>query len=551
MPTGIGTAIAIGVVGAVGGVVAGNAMHDQANAIRDAASTQSSEYERAQQLLQKNKDQAITDVEASALKAKGLISDGTEALITKLNQTQEGAIKTLQSYQQLQSQGLDYTESQVIKSLTEGGVLERNALTGATLQAIQTLTGSSPKSFAYATGNNPQALQAINDGSSQPISQVVSDTGTSSPMIAQEDKQNLVKTMAERDSAAAKYLQTGDPADKALADQKQATFDQQSSSFGNALQGLQANGMNPDQALVQFGQLAKEEVNAFSEASQKGLDPYTELGSRSALQTQYLSGVLTPSEKAQYESTYGGVEASPLYQFELAESSKALDMRQKALGKTFSGQGAKEFQTDVVNKLAAQEAQRQLGNAQTNTQIGLGAQNTKSALQNDQGKSLATIDQTTGATLAQLQVQRQQLVASLESTLGTQLASSLSNQYAGISNVQNQTGVNKANSLGTTGNNIATLQSQIGNAQANALANSATNQASIDSALGSQQANILGSQTANQASLIAGGANAAFNAALQSSELDTNAALAPVQYGLAALNSGLKLTGQQQGLKST
>lgn len=158
----------------------GGAGRREGDRIRKSSIQLRGEYNRAQQVLGKAEGEAISDIEAANARAQGLISDAQEAVITRLNQTQEGAIETLRKQEQEAQNILDTSESDIINtilstsvltsntlkdqfsqaggdidqaqsniltSLVESGVIEREALTESTLQAFKDISGFSDRAF--------------------------------------------------------------------------------------------------------------------------------------------------------------------------------------------------------------------------------------------------------------------------------------------------------------------------------------------------------------------------------------------------------------------
>ena len=72
----IGGALAMAGAGVAAGVAESNALQGQANDLKEIAREEAAAYEKAQALLEKAKDEAITDLETSNLEARGLISSG-------------------------------------------------------------------------------------------------------------------------------------------------------------------------------------------------------------------------------------------------------------------------------------------------------------------------------------------------------------------------------------------------------------------------------------------------------------------------------------------
>ena len=78
-----------------------------------------------QKLLGLGKDQSISDIQASALKAQGLITDTEEKVITTLNSTEKGAIGTINAHLERQQNEINSTESAMLKGLIDSGIIQK------------------------------------------------------------------------------------------------------------------------------------------------------------------------------------------------------------------------------------------------------------------------------------------------------------------------------------------------------------------------------------------------------------------------------------------
>jgi len=111
--------------------------------IQDVAQQEKSAFNKAQKLLKRTSDTAVSNLEAANLRQQGLISDAEEAFITTLNQTESGAIETLKSFDEFQQQEKVGFEANIISDLTQAGFDTQQLLSGATGKAIQSITGLS------------------------------------------------------------------------------------------------------------------------------------------------------------------------------------------------------------------------------------------------------------------------------------------------------------------------------------------------------------------------------------------------------------------------
>ena len=570
----------------IGNQIAGaNTKVDAANAqmavYQAAAAAELASYERAQQILGLSKDQAVSNVQAAALAAQGLINQTEAQIISTLNSSQNGAIATINEHLERQQTELNSTESAMMKGLIQSGLVQKEAITGSNLSAIKTLTGAQDAAFNYITGGNKNAISAINDGSDKSILSILQGADQASGALLQYNKQAIVESAAARDAAVQEYKSTGSEASKQLLDQTQKAYEQTVSSLNQSVSTLDSSKKAAYDNIVKFSDQAAQDINQFYAEAKQGLDPYTQLGERSALQNQYLSGLLTPTEKADYESKFGGVQESPLYKYQVQEAEQMLSRRQAAQGKTFSGQGATEFRNEIVDRIAAQEAQRQLGQANSNTALGYNAASQKASLAANQGTNLAGIsqnqanqlgalEQSTGQNIANLQYGAGQTLTGLQSGLGTNLANVTQatgqgvagaiNQYGqnvsainqglgtSLANVANQASTNIANTEQNRGNAIAGISSNQG-AQLGSLAQSTgQNISGIQTNQGTQLANVEGSTASQIANTQLGlGTQRATNvgnagSAIANDQYGTGTALANSQQALGVAGAGVQST---------
>lgn len=552
-------AVTVGVGAAIIGNTNQQAAKQQKDALKDAAQQEAEAYQKAQDVLGKSADQAVTDIEANNLKAQGILSKAEANAIQSLNSSSQGAIATLQNYQAMQTQGLNTDEGNIIAGLVNSGAIERSQLTGSYLQQVKALTGAKDEAFNFLTGGSPQAQQAINRGDSTPIDSVLQQHNQTSPAIIQQQKNDSIQAMGEAQAAAQKFARTGDPNDKVAADQAMQRYQQYSQNLDQSINKSQSQGVLPDQAVIQYANLAKQDINQFYSLAEKGYDPYTELGQRATQQAAYLGNLMTPQEKADYEAKFGTPQASPLFEFQKQQLEEVIQKQQMASGKVFSGEGLKQYVDKVVNGLSAAEVQRLQENANQQVQTGLAAQNQQSALQAQQGAGLANINQNTGTSLANLQAQRQQALADVAlntgtnlanaaSQYGTQMAQSTSTQGSNIANTQTGFSGQRQNVLANTGNNISNLQANTGIGLSNIQTNSATQRSNIQSNTGANRANIGQTAASAQAGLIQNSAINQYNSATNQAQLNAQAQIAPVNAVLGAANTAATLYGYSQGM---
>ena len=399
--------VAVAVAGATTVIAndqASKASAKQSKAFSDAAAAEAASYEKAQDLLEKNKNEAITDLEAANLKARGIITDAEEAAITRLNATEEGAIQTLERFANNADTIFASTEELILKDFADSGLLARDEIKAGTADAIETILG--------------------------------------------------------------------------------------------------------------FNQKA---IDAFK--------PYTQAGERALERTQFLSGQLTEDERQAHLEQFGKVEGSPLFEFRKREQSKALRTRQKAIGRVFSGKGALE-EVGVVDRLSAEETERQFNQAFGLSQQGLQATGQVAGIQQRTGQQVSGLQQQQGLTLAQQQLAEGQARA------GTRQAF----------------GINRANLQSQLGTNISNVQLSLAEARQRLRANTTQNLARLAESRGTNIANIRTGSSAQQAGLISTAAQGRSNLITQQGQ-----AAAQANLNRANLLSGFGGTvagaiGFQQGL---
>ena len=212
---------------------------------------------------------------------------------------------------------------------------------------------------------------------------------------------------------------------------------------------------------------AIQSIIGYNDKAVEAFKPYTEAGKRGIERTQFLSGLLDENERAEHLERFGSVEGSPLFEFRKKEQTEALRTRQKAIGRVFSGEGALE-EVGLVDKLSAEEAERQLGASFNTAQLGFNA-----------ATNVAGLQQQTGQRLGQLQQQR-----------GVNLANQSTQQGQNMANIRGATGLNRANLQRQLGSSLTDVQLSLASARSQVRNNSALNRARLAEGQGSSLANI-------------------------------------------------------------
>lgn len=118
-------------------------------------------YQNAQQLLNKEKDQQISDIEASNLRAQGLITDAEEALITDLNRTEAGAIETLNRYVDESDKLYATTEQLVVDDMIQSGIITRDTINQGILENIKATTGITDDAIKSVIAGSNAAIDTL------------------------------------------------------------------------------------------------------------------------------------------------------------------------------------------------------------------------------------------------------------------------------------------------------------------------------------------------------------------------------------------------------
>ncbi len=153
------TIAAVATAGAsvAGGIAAAEAGREQASATRDAAQLQLDAAEKAQALLQKNVDEAISDEEAAQLRREGLISDAEEAQLQALSRAEEGFASALEKVRTEADTG----ERAILEDIAQSGMLTREELESGVLDAIGQTAGFSEAAISALSPFNEAGLRAL------------------------------------------------------------------------------------------------------------------------------------------------------------------------------------------------------------------------------------------------------------------------------------------------------------------------------------------------------------------------------------------------------
>lgn len=406
METALIAGAGMGVTGLVGGLIESEAKTEEARRLKDLAKSEADSYEAAQQLLQKSRDEAITDIEAANLRQRGLITDAQEAQITSLNATEGGAINTLKEFASKADEVFASSEELAVKGMIEAGILSRE-------------------------------------------------------------------------------------------DIKSSAFKQ------------------------------TEKILQFNEKAKQAFEPYKIAGKRGLERQQFLSGLLTEEERESHLAKFGEIEGSPLFKFRLGEAEKAIERRQKVLGKVFSGEGAKQLLEEGALRISAEEAERQAAEAR-----GLAAQGLTTA------GAISGIEERTGLRLADIEAQRQQA-----------LTQGLTQEARDISQLRFAGGARRGALSSQLGLNIANLQFGAEEARQRINQNALLNRLRTSGTTAQQIAGIRTGTAGQVAGLLTGGVQRQTEIGAQRGQLLSGAQTAPFAGLVGGLGSGAQLYGYQQGLQ--
>lgn len=138
-------ALGAAAVGAAGSIMSANA---QADAVKDAAEKEAEGLEKAQKLLEKRKNEAVSDLEAAELVAQGLITEEERVGIEVLNSTEKGAIETLKDWYKNTDTIYASAQELVLKDLVQYGIIQpRKDINDATQKIVSTVMGDSQKAM--------------------------------------------------------------------------------------------------------------------------------------------------------------------------------------------------------------------------------------------------------------------------------------------------------------------------------------------------------------------------------------------------------------------
>ena len=382
-----GTAATLGAaaLSAAGSIISGNearaAAERAAGRQREEAGRLLSENEKAQLLLQKSKDEAISDNEANELFTKGLITQATKDAIDTLNASAGVSIQTLRDFLASDIEENLATEAEILAELVNNGEIERdvfddsfraieNFANSGAVSALSIIEKSGAMERDALTKSVSNAYNTIENMKGEQLDSLMKKGVITQNQLEQANV-GANNIFAESTSDILANLEQQGAIQRedriAATDRAVQTLD---TGLGEYLKSAVQSGLLSRQAL-QNGALASiTSALHFDEKAIAHLQPFIEQGERALLQNRVLSGTATESERAEFTQKFGDPSISELAKLRIAEDEEAINRMQKSRGGFFSGAATKELLNNGSRRIVAEEAQRQLANS--NTQIGLG-----------------------------------------------------------------------------------------------------------------------------------------------------------------------------------
>jgi hypothetical protein len=443
---------------------------DQAEAIKTSAEAELEAYKKAQELLEKNKDEAISDIELAQLQTMGL-SDEMKAKY-------QGQIDDIDSDIEKLVKQRDESQKEM-DELDMKGVLGEEVLY---------------KNLSEEISNYDQQIQELKD-KKQPILDNLST-----------DKVGLL------DQAEIAYIDAINKSEAGAI----ATLDEWYNSVGEiyasaeelVLRDLVQYGIvEPKKHINKSTEKAIAQITGDSEKAANLFKPYQEAGRRGLERQQFLTGMLTEEERTKHLDKYGAIEGTPIYEFRLGEGRKALERRQKMSGNIFSGK-ALEQELDLTNQLSAEETQRQLNEARGLSAQGFAADSNVAGILQNRAQQIAGLESQRGVNLAQVDQQGARGLAAARTGFADAQAANTRGYYQNKYNL----GLSLNEARAQMRKNTLLNKAQI-------LREDAQNKANIKIGVGGQVAGLMTQGASNYAQNLINASTAANQGALASSGL--------------------------------
>lgn len=378
-------------VSTVAGIFAGNeakkAGERQAKAIRNAAEAELEAYRTAQEILGKNKDEAISDIELAQIQTMGLSDEMAAKFQKKIDDIDTNIAKAQEGIKTNNQQILEWEqELRRVPLLATLSSKERRDLNAKRI-GLQAKIDMAKKANA-----DLEADIQLREDSKQPILRKLSS-----------EKTGLL------DEAEIAYIDAINKSEAGAI----ATLNEWYNSVGEiyasteelVLRDLVQYGIvEPKKHINEATEKAIAQITGDSEKAANLFKPYQEAGRRGLERQQFLTGMLTEEERTKHLDKYGAIEGTPIYEFRLGEGQKALERRQKMSGNIFSGK-ALEQELDLTNQLTAEETQRQLNEARGLSAQGFAADSNVAGILQNRAQQIAGLESQRGVNLAQVDQQ--------------------------------------------------------------------------------------------------------------------------------------------------
>lgn len=377
---------------------------DSANRqMAEAANKEQQSYRDAQKLLQKGQNDAISSLEIANLKSQGLIDKSTAESIDRLNNTQGGAIKTLNDFASKSDQIYATAAQNSIKQVLDSGLMSRDSITGAQLNSIKSLTGWNDEAFHAITGGSEKAIKAINEGKNVAIASLEPYQKAGEQAI--KKVQFLGGLLpADQQEAAAKEFGTiqSSPLYQFRQAETQKLLDRQLKAGGKLLSGA---GFEAQQKAL--NQLSAEETQRQLDTAQNVANlGFGAAQNAAGLQTGAAQNIAnsyqsTGSQTGQLAANTGS-QISGVQQNTGAQLANQYNQQGQNIAGILQNTGAN--QAGLYNQVGSNIANLQLGIGQTQAQMAQQAGLTQAQLSAIYGSNMANIQQQGGAQQAGLAV---------------------------------------------------------------------------------------------------------------------------------------------------
>ena len=370
------------VAGLFAGSEAKKAGKRQEKAIKNAAEAELEAYRTAQEILGKNKDEAISDIELAQIQTMGL----SDKMAAKFQKKIDGIDTNITKARS----GIESNNNQILEWEQKITQLQRQFKSKEIRNKINNLQFKIDS--AKTANTDLEADIQLREDSKQPILRKLSS-----------EKTGLL------DEAEIAYIDAINKSEAGAI----ATLDQWYNSVGEiyasteelVLRDLVQYGIvDPKKHINKATEKAIAQITGDSEKAANLFKPYQEAGRRGLERQQFLTGMLSEDERTEHLDKYGAIEGTPIYEFRLGEGQKALERRQKMSGNIFSGK-ALEQELDLTNQLTAEETQRQLNEARGLSAQGFAADSNVAGILQNRGQQIAGLESQRGANLAQIDQQ--------------------------------------------------------------------------------------------------------------------------------------------------